>query len=117
MAGNKDQDRRCYLLIGDPHEHQAAHLLQMYKGLGPGPASSLVGDSFSVSPLQLTLVDCVDLLVVSLIPLAYSLPTPTLPQDFLSSVCCLAMGLCICFHLLLDEASQETVMLGSCLQA
>ena len=27
------------------------------------------------------------------------------------------MGLCICFHPLLDEASQETVMLGSCMQA
>lgn len=28
----------------------------------------------------------------------------------------LAMDLCICFYLLLDETSQETVMLGSCLQ-
>ena len=27
-----------------------------------------------------------------------------------------ALGLCICFYQLLDEASQETVVLGSCLQ-
>ena len=27
------------------------------------------------------------------------------------------MGLCIYFHMLLDKASQETVILGSCLKA
>jgi hypothetical protein len=43
--------------------------------------------------------------------------SPNLPQDSPSSAWCLAVGVCICLHLLPDEASQGTVMLGSCLQA
>ena len=55
---------------------------------------------------------------VSLISLASLILHPTIPQDSLSSaIVRLAVGLCICFHQLLDEASQKTVMLGSWLQA
>ena len=43
--------------------------------------------------------------------------TPTLPQDPPKQHPALAMGLFICFHRLLDEAFQETVTLGPCLQA
>jgi hypothetical protein len=41
---------------------------------------------------------------------------PTLPQDFLSFIYYLAVGLCICSGQLLGGTSQ-TLMLGSCLQA
>ena len=74
MAGNKDQDRRCYLLIGDPHEHQAAHLLQMCRDLGPAPTCSLVGVSVS-HPHDASLVDSGGLLM-SLTPPTFSLLPP-----------------------------------------
>jgi hypothetical protein len=38
--------------------------------------------------------------------------SPTLSRDSPSSTCCLAVRPCLCFPQLLDEASQETVMLG-----
>ena len=50
----------------------------------------------------------VGLLVVSLTPLASPIPPPTLPQDSLSSVKYLALGLCICFYQLLDKIFQTT---------
>ena len=74
-------------------------------GLGPAPACSLVGGSVSLSSHVFRLVDTIGLLVVSLTPPAPSLLSPTLPDVWL--------WVCICFHLLLDEASQEIVMLGS----
>jgi hypothetical protein len=68
-----------------------------------------------MSPHKARLVDSVGLM--SLTPLAQSILSPILPQDFPGTTWCVAVGLCICFHKQLDEASQETVMLGSCLQA
>jgi hypothetical protein len=76
-------------------------------GLGPTHACSLVGGSVSVSPQGLRLLDSVGLLVMSLTSPALSILSPTLPHDSLSSAWCLAVGLCICLHPLLDEASQE----------
>ena len=63
-------------------------------------------------PGSLTVV----LLVLSLTLLACSLLSLILLQDSWSSATYLAVGLCICFHLLLDKAPEETVMLGSYLQ-
>lgn len=93
------------------------HIYEYVGGPGPAHACSLVGSSVSVSSHGL--VASVGPLVVSLTPLAGSnwlSLSPTLPRDSSSTTCCLAVGLCICFHPLLDEASQETVMLGSCLK-
>lgn len=56
------------------------------------------------------LVGSVGFLVVSLTPLP---PTVLLPQDSPCSASCLAVGLCIRFHQLLDEASLRIIMLGS----
>lgn len=108
-------------LLEDPHEEQAAHLPQMCRE----PRSShrmLLGWWFSLweppHPRHgLRLVDSVGFIVVSLTPLAPSILSPhhftRNPKLRLMFDC----GLCICFHQLLDEASQETVMLGSYLQA
>lgn len=41
----------------------------------------------------------------------------SLPQDSFILAPCLAVGLSICFHLLMNETSQGSVMLGSHLQA
>jgi hypothetical protein len=76
-----------------------------------------VSGSVSVSFHGLRLVDSVGLLVVSLTAPAHSILSRTLPQNSQSSAWCLAVGLCVCLNALLDETSQETVMLGSCLQA
>ena len=46
-----------------------------------------------------------------------SILPPPLPQDSQNSIQCLAAGLNIFFHHLLDGASQRTVTLGFCLQA
>jgi hypothetical protein len=86
------------------------------KGLGPAHAQSLVVVSVSVSPHGLRLAYSVGLLVLFSIPPASSVFLLTFAQDSLSSAYCLAVSLCICFHQLLDEASQETAMLGSCPQ-
>jgi hypothetical protein len=53
-------------LLGEPHEDQAASLLQMWQGwggggLGPVPAYSLVGGSVSVNPHGPRLADSVKL--------------------------------------------------------
>ena len=80
-------------------------------------ACSLVSDPASMSPHAPRLVDSVGLLKVSLTHLACSILFPTLPIDSPFSTFCLAVGPYICLHLVLDVASQETVMLGSCLQA
>jgi hypothetical protein len=85
-------------------------------GLNASHAFSLVGGSVSVSPCGPRSVDSVGFLVVSLTSLAPSILHPSLPQDSLSSAYCLAVGLCICFHQFLGEASLMTVMIGSCLQ-
>ena len=88
----------------------------MCGGLGLAPTCSLVGGSVSVSPHGSRLVDSVGLLVVSLTLLAYSVLSSTPSQDSPSTAWCFSVGLCSCLHLLLDEASQEMFMLGSCLQ-
>ena len=77
--------------------------------LDPAHACSLVGDSISGSPQGSRLVDSVGLLVESLSPPAPSIMSSTLP----TAPQALPVGVCICFHLLLDEASQETVISGS----
>ena len=68
-------------------------------------AGSLVGGSVSVSPYGPRLVDSVGFLVVSLTPLAPTILPAWLLQDSPSSSYCLSVGLCICFHPLLDETS------------
>ena len=78
-------------------------------GLGLAPECFLVGDSVPVKPHGPRLFDFLSLSVVSLIPLALSVLSLTLPYSW-SSVYWLAVKL-------LDEASQNTVLLGSCLQA
>ena len=81
-------------LLGDPHEDQVAHLLQIYRGLCPALAYALLVGSVSVSPQGPRLVDCrsscgfLTLLATTTLP-------PTLPQDSLTTAHCLAVGLCI----------------------
>jgi hypothetical protein len=74
------------------------------------------GLSVSVSPYGPSLVDFVSFLVVSLTSLALSILPPALPKYSLSSSYWLAMGLCICFHQLLGEATQIILMLATFLQ-
>jgi hypothetical protein len=78
----------CYKCVGGP---------------SPVPAYSLVGGSVSVNLHGPRLVDSVGLLVESLSPPAPSIMSSTLP----TAPQALPVGVCICFHLLLDEASQE----------
>jgi hypothetical protein len=92
----------CYKLVGS---------------LGLDPACSLVAGLVSVNPHGTWLIDSIGHLVVSLTPWAHSILSPTLRHDFRSSVRYWAVTLCFYFHQLLKEASQETVILGSCLQA
>ena len=87
------------------------------RDLCPAPVCSLVGGTISVRPHGPRLVDSVGFLVVSLPAPPGSFVSLALPQVFLGSARGLPVGLCICHRLLLGEASQETVMLGSCLQA
>jgi hypothetical protein len=78
VVGNRVRDRQPLLqLLGDPHEDQATHLLQMWRG--PVPACSLVGGSVSVGLHGARLVDSVGLHVVSLPPSAplNSIPNPS----------------------------------------
>ena len=86
----------------------------------PVHACSLFGCSVSVSPHGLRVVGSVGLLVMSLTSLAPSIFQP-LPQPSTRlpelSAWCLSVGLCICFHQLLDKASRRTVVLSSCLQS
>jgi hypothetical protein len=87
----------------------------MSKSLRLTPAGSLVG--FCVwKPPQAQFVDSVGLLRVSLTPLTHSILSPTLSQESLSSTWCLVVALCITFPQLMNEVSQETVILGFCLQ-
>ena len=66
-------------MLGDSHEDQAAHVLQI---LGPVPACSLVGGSVSVSTQEPRLIDSVGLLAMSLILMAclFLFPTVILPE-------------------------------------
>jgi len=111
MSGNT---QHLLHLLMDQHEDQA---VQMDRGLGPAPECSLVGGAVSVSLRGHRLVDSGGLLVVSLTPLTFSLPSPTLLRGSASSTRFMAMSFCGYLVLTLDEASQETVMLGSCLHA
>ena len=70
-------------------------------------AISLVGGSVSESPQGSRLDDTVGLRVEFLFPSVLSILPLTLPYDSPSSIQCLAVGLFICFHQLLDEASRE----------
>jgi hypothetical protein len=94
------QGKRLLQLLGNL-EDQTAHLLHMSGGLGPACVCSLVGGSGSESPQGYMLLDSVGLLVESLSIFFNSLHPPlppTRPQDFLSLVQCLAVGLCVCFR-------------------
>jgi hypothetical protein len=118
--GKESEDRQqslrqpLFQLLGDPYEDQAAYLLYMCRGPRFSP-SSFVGCSASVSSYESRLVGSLGLLVALLTPSTPSVLRLTLSQDFPSSAWCLAVGLYICFHQLLDEAFQMIVMLGSCI--
>ena len=81
------------------------------EGLDQSHACSLVDSSVAMSPCDPKLVDSAGFLVADPVPSIL----PSLPQDSSNSTC-LAVGLSISFHQLLDEASMMTVMLGSCLK-
>ena len=70
----------------------------------------------SYEPWWTQVSDFVGFLVMSLTALAPTIFLPPLLQDSTSSTECLTVGLCICFHQLLGEASLMMIMLGSCLQ-
>ena len=91
LRGNGSSDRQgsqrqaLLQLLGD---HMEIKLHICYKwggGLNAAPACSLVCGSVSVRPNGPMLVDSVYLLVVSLTPPVYSVLSPTLQQDFLST--------------------------------
>jgi hypothetical protein len=79
------------------------------QSLGKIHAGPLIVGSVSVNPCEFRFVDFVCFPVLCLTILA-----PLLPQDSLSFSLCLAVGLCICFHQLLDGASMTVIMSGSC---
>lgn len=70
----------------------------------------------SLSPYGLRLAYSLCFILVSLVPLTSPILLPIIPQDSLGSAYCLTVGLCDCFHHLLDETSQMTLLLGYCLQ-
>ena len=83
-------------------------------GLDSAPTRSLVGGAGSGNPHGPRLVDSVALLLVSscdvhFYPTLFHKTSQILPDIWL-------WDLCICPHLLLDEATQGTIVLGSCLQ-
>jgi hypothetical protein len=86
-----------------------------------GPSSSPCSLSvwqFRLWELQASrLVDSVDFPVESLSSSGPLILSPTLPQDSLDSLLCLAVGLCISFHWLLGGTYQRIVLLDSCVQA
>jgi len=86
-------------------------------GLGPATVCSLVGGLVSGSPHGHKLVASVGLLVVSLTPLDSRNLSPYPFPKSLRALLHIWLRVSICFHRLLDEASQKTVMLVSCLQA
>jgi len=67
-------------LLKDPHEDQAACLLNCVRSLGPAPACSLVGAPGSVNLYGPRTVDSMGLLEVSLTILICSLLSPTLQR-------------------------------------
>jgi hypothetical protein len=112
MSGKKDWDRLHFL--GDLHEDQARHLLQMCRVPGCSPCIPSGWWPCLYGP---RLVDVVSLIVVSLSSPACPILSFTLPHHFLSSAWCLAVGLCISLKLLPDETSQQDiVILDSCPQ-
>lgn len=66
----------------------------------------------SVSLFELSLLESVSFLVMFLIPLSPTILPPFLAQDVLCSTQCLAVGLCICFCQLLDEACLVIIWVG-----
>jgi hypothetical protein len=99
--------------LRDPHEVQAEYLLQT---LGRSRSNSCMfcdGSRGSQSPHVPKWVDIVGLLVVSWTPATFSILSLTLLKVSLGSVWYVTMGIWICLNLLLVEASQETLMLGS----
>ena len=94
------------------HGYQASHWLQMCRGVIPTPVCSLEGVQGSVSPHGPMLVDPVGILG----PSDLRTSIPNISKEPPGSACCLVVGPCICLQLLLDETSEETAVLGSCLQ-
>lgn len=88
MAGNRVRQPLLQLL-GDLHEDQAAHMLQVYRGPRSKPC---IHASVSVSPQRLRLGDSEGLVVESLTLLAHSFQFPTLPQDSSSSAMMFGCG-------------------------
>lgn len=96
--------------------HMKTKLLFCYKyvrGLAPGPACSVVSGSVSVKHPKPRFVDIISILLASLTPPSSvisiphsSISSPEFHQMFGRGI-----------YLLLDEMSQETVMLASCLKA
>ena len=95
-AGNRQS--QSLLLLGVPHEDQAAHMLHMYRGPKSIPCMLSGWQPRLCEFLCGPVVDSVGFPVMSLIPLAPSLLSSLLQQDSLSSTQYLAVGLCICFN-------------------
>lgn len=92
-------------------------MLHMCRGARSVHECSFVCGSVSVSPQGPRLFVSVRPLMVFLTPPVPSIITLNLPQDFLTSTSCLAVGLLISFYQVLKEISQRSVVLDSCLQA
>jgi hypothetical protein len=84
-------------------------------GLGLTPACSLFGGPGSLSFHDPSLVDSVGLVLSLAHPSCILLPH-TLSQYFLGTAWYLAVGLWLCLCTLLNEAFQEAVKVGYCLQ-
>ena len=93
MAGKRPKHYQLHFL-GDPHEDQAAHLLQMCRG-SRSSSCMLPGWWPIREPYGPRLVDSVGLLVLSLTPPAHSLLCFTLLQHLLSSSWCFVVGIFI----------------------
>ena len=101
--------------IDVPHEDEDIYLLHMCSGIGSFPSCMLSGCWFSLSENQCTEVCWFYRFSYGVLD-PYGSFNPSLPSSTRFSKFCLIFGygLCICFHQLLDEAIQMTVMLSPC---
>ena len=99
-----------------PEARQGSPLLLMCQGPWATLFMLMVGGSVSGSFQRSRLVDTVGLSMGLSSPSAPSILPLIFLQGSMTTIQCLAVGICIHLSQLLDRASQRTVVLGSCFQ-
>jgi hypothetical protein len=104
----KELETTSLSLLGVPQGQQAKQLQYVFRGSRSDPYR-LPDCRYNFCETHKTwLVDSMNHF------LWYPVALPSLPQDSPSYALCLAVGLCICSHKLLDETSLMTIMLSIC---